>query len=1282
MKDHIKAFCFLFVILSFSNFGEASLVNIQILGQATDSAGKADPVPASFTGAAAIGAAGDHWNGVWAKMYNMPLTIKSPLAILESDGKTRTNLRIRLVGFISADSWPKSDGAPLSSALLNSYLVCQTPASIIIKGLTPNSKYDLYLYGNNSRAGSGAKFSIDGDSPQSTQGNAGDVFAKGVDYVEFKNIDSGSSGIIEIQVQPGAGGIGIFNGLQISGSFAPFSPQTEQTADWGIKVWLKADDLARAGLKPGQPVKEWKDAFWGVRFSPDPKPPYNDSPPTYVEVNIPGSPEPVSAVKFDGTSSLRQLDLLDVRDEELTAFAVFLPRSSTGGGWKKLFAKRDGLLCLYEGGIATALNPKLYFTAYNENGICLGSKDTLPLALTGHQNEFESAPRFTGLLAEVIVFAKPLAAGDEQREITQAYLDEKYFSNTGQILSADLIPWPKKQINPTSTNDEAIWPKPQEKGRSYGVFSLTNANTSKFTEFAAGEVNLPFRFSLSISNAPRPKCLDFPGQPNPDCTHVFVRIDGELWMFRIDWIAEKGRPARYKGPDIDHMTRVEDGTYPPEVGLGWFLGGMWYDETERKLYAPLHIEQEGSHRFHPAGGWFSRKIGLATSVDKGKTWKYVGDIITPETYFYTHDVYKFSGSYNGNGVCDFGFYVDKRNGYFYIYPEESWYIKGQWGAMWGVRAARCAIADKMAPGKWNYFYNGRWDQPALGGKSSIVAPSHFWGFMYSTYLKKYICVFPTCKDPWWGEHSYNVDGVMIGSCTDLAKQDWVWAYCPQLMFGFNKLFNAEGTDTETCGKSFRFYSYFAENSYQRCDIELQPGQQQGVNFMPRFMFEPHPESSDPILSRKTKIVGSSHKDVIYTGRWLDKSNPDSFEGRYRESQTPDSTIEFSFTGSEIYWRAIRSPASGIANVYIDGVFRKTVDCFSPQGTAYEVFTYAYLSTGLDSNAKHTIKIVVKGCKNPESKGTAIGHIGFEYSAESYKASAGSCSIMGKNNWYYQQKQNSKYSDMQFIPRDDIYVKDWFGIGNARIGGNYQIADANAASVRRWIAPHGGTVRVEGTVIFDANNAFAARALLLHNTKQKWSAKPGQSDSHDILIDIKQGGTIDFVVEAEPAKTVQTKTVWDPVITYTKSVSGNWKPNVPSPQNLAFGRSARSKILAYAYEPFNAVDGNSATVFAIYPDDKLSSGDDWLMLDLEKKYLIDRYVLKSSPKIAGWRPDKFQLQKSDDGFVWTDVDTVSGNSVAVFKKDVRPFAARFVRLYMPKGKPFQIDEFELYYVDHE
>lgn len=51
------------------------------------------------------------------------------------------------------------------------------------------------------------------------------------------------------------------------------------------------------------------------------------------------------------------------------------------------------------------------------------------------------------------------------------------------------------------------------------------------------------------------------------------------------------------------------------------------------------------------------------------------------------------------------------------------------------RVARCAIADKMAPGKWKRFYNGKWEEPGLGGKASFVPAKYV---MYNTYLKKYL----------------------------------------------------------------------------------------------------------------------------------------------------------------------------------------------------------------------------------------------------------------------------------------------------------------------------------------------------------------------------------------------------------------------------------------------------------------------------------------------------------------------------------------------------------------
>ncbi len=103
-----------------------------------------------------------------------------------------------------------------------------------------------------------------------------------------------------------------------------------------------------------------------------------------------------------------------------------------------------------------------------------------------------------------------------------------------------------------------------------------------------------------------------------------------------------------------------------------------------------------------------------------------------------------------------------------------------------------------------------------------------------------------------------------------------------------------------------------------------------------------------------------------------------------------------------------------------------------------------------------------------------------------------------------------------------------------------------------------------------------------------------------------------------------------------------------------------------------------TAFAIEADDKISCGDDWFLVDLDKVYMIDRYVVVSQTHDPADRPGGFTLQRSDDGFAWTDVDSVANNVSDKVERDVPAFRARYVRLCLPKGKPFAINEFELRY----
>jgi hypothetical protein len=201
---------------------------------------------------------------------------------------------------------------------------------------------------------------------------------------------------------------------------------------------------------------------------------------------------------------------------------------------------------------------------------------------------------------------------------------------------------------------------------------------------------------------------------------------------------------------------------------------------------------------------------------------------------------------------------------------------------------------------------------------------------------------------------------------------------------------------------------------------------------------------------------------------------------------------------------------------------------------------------------------------------------------------------------------------------------------------------------------------------------------MHNAKELWKAGAQLSSStHDVTVQVNQGDAVSFVATMDSGSQ-SCRIAWDPVITYVQSLPTEWRPNPPSGQNLALQKSCRSKVLAFGFQPFKAVDGDDETSFAIYGDEALSSGPEWLQVDLEMKCLIDRYVVESHCEVAAWRPDTFALEKSDDGFTWANVDSVSNNSSERVERTVKPFAARYVRLYLPKGKPFVISEFELYH----
>ncbi len=589
--------------------------------------------------------------------------------------------------------------------------------------------------------------------------------------------------------------------------------------------------------------------------------------------------------------------------------------------------------------------------------------------------------------------------------------------------------------------------------------------------------------------------MDFPFGP--------VVIDGEFWIIYKN--GYRGPVLRYKGANMETAVRQPDGAATFPIRGGYILGGLWYDQETKTLYAPLHCEVVR----YPTN--IRREIHLASSKDKGLTWNYEGPLITsPPGLDLKQSPDTESGLYWDGGDGDHVIYVDEPHGYIYLFSNHYYWPK--FGApvipIMEHRVARCAIADKMAPGKWKKFYNGAWDEPGIGGKGSPV-PTQV--VTYNTYLKKYVGLNAASS---------------ITVCDDLSKQDWTNSFNIGPYWCTNNQWAVWPTDetksnTMTSGQTFYVYNFWQNSPGRLFKCELGQGTTSAENGVTPTIFSsqilnywdataancygyfPLFESDEPIMARHTRRVGCESKENTYAGDWSDVTSDDYYEGRAKTASVANASLSFTFKGTDIYWRAVHGPDLGKADVFIDGKLEETVDCWGSTGNPLPM---AFMRRGL-SDGEHTIKVVVKGEKNPLSAGTGIRHMMFEYSAESYRASDGFSSVAGKNQWTNQERVGATLTDMTYSS------PLWMGAQGSKIGFTEMTAGAGAA-VRKWIAPHDGTVRLEGTPALAGTNASGVEVTVLKNDGKVWSAvlKTPDAAPYDTMIPVKAGDALQFVVE--------------------------------------------------------------------------------------------------------------------------------------------------------------------------
>ncbi|PYS94722.1 MAG: hypothetical protein DMF50_11690 [Acidobacteria bacterium] len=106
-------------------------------------------------------------------------------------------------------------------------------------------------------------------------------------------------------------------------------------------------------------------------------------------------------------------------------------------------------------------------------------------------------------------------------------------------------------------------------------------------------------------------------------------------------------------------------------------------------------------------------------------------------------------------------------------------------------------------------------------------------------------------------------------------------------------------------------------------------------------------------------IEETDPSVTYVGTWISYSRADLSGGTIVESTVTNDTATLAFNGTGVSWISFKATWAGIAQVYLDGVLKATVDAWAPAEQAQAVL---YTASGLPAGS-HTLMIKVTGTWN-------------------------------------------------------------------------------------------------------------------------------------------------------------------------------------------------------------------------------------------------------------------------------------------------------------------------------
>jgi hypothetical protein len=111
-----------------------------------------------------------------------------------------------------------------------------------------------------------------------------------------------------------------------------------------------------------------------------------------------------------------------------------------------------------------------------------------------------------------------------------------------------------------------------------------------------------------------------------------------------------------------------------------------------------------------------------------------------------------------------------------------------------------------------------------------------------------------------------------------------------------------------------------------------------------------------------------------SGAWYSVNNGAFSAGSAIEGFDAGSRVTLTFTGTAARWIGLKDAWSGIAKVYVDGVFQAQVDTYdASQQSQVILYTTPTLSAGT-----HTITVEVTGMRNPSASSRWVWVDSFEY----------------------------------------------------------------------------------------------------------------------------------------------------------------------------------------------------------------------------------------------------------------------------------------------------------------